>query len=113
MVTRIIALSLCFGASLATSVFAHDEGVNDKARHLGIAVGKTFACHPEVGRSAARADFEEMFDMIYHTDGNEIAFVFAVAIGYGAASDVTEAECAELMPLVDAAKAELGLGGSE
>ncbi len=111
--TRTMILSMCLSALLATSAMSHDDGTTEKARHLGIAIGKTYTCTPEADRPVARADFEEMFDMIYHTDGNEIAFVFAVAIGYGAASDVTEAECTELLEHVTAVKAEMGLGGTK
>ena len=111
--TRSLSLSICLSALLATSAMAHDDGKTEQARHLGMAIGKTYTCMPEADRPVARADFEEMFDMIYHTDGNEIAFVFAVAIGYGAASDVTEAQCTELLEHVTAVKTELGLGETE
>lgn len=108
---RTLTLSIGFGALLATHVMAHDNGITDKARQLGLAVGKTYTCLPEAERPEARADFEEMFDMIHHIDGNEIAFVFAVAIGYGAASEKTETDCTELLEHVNAVKGDMGLGG--
>lgn len=109
---RTFTLSLCASAVLATPSLAHDDGITEKVRHLGIATGKTYACTPESERAVARADAEEMFDMIHHMDGRELAFVFAVAVGYGAASEKTDADCTELLPLVNAAKADMGLGGT-
>lgn len=108
-----LALSIGLSALLATSAMAHDDGLTEKARQLGIAVGKTYSCLPKEERADAQADFEEMFDMIHHVDGHELAFVFAVAIGYGAASEKTEADCTELPKLVNAVKAQMGLGDSK
>lgn len=110
---RSLTLSVGFGALIATSAMAHDDGITQKARQLGLAVGKTYTCVPEAERAVERADFEEMFDMIDHVDGNEIALVFAVAVGFGAASEQTDKTCTELLPLVNAVKAEMGLGRTE
>lgn len=110
---RTIALSLSMSMLLATTALAHDDGLTEKVRHFGIAVGKTYSCYPEEDRAVARADMEEMFDMIHHTDGNEMAFVFAVGVGYGAASEKTDTDCTELLTHVKAAKAEMGLEGTE
>ena len=107
---RTLALSFCFYAVLMTSALAHDDDLVSKVRQLGIAVGKTYICAPAENRDNARADFEEMFDMILDVDGHELAFVFAVGIGYGAASDQTETDCAKLNEHVNAVKAEMGLG---
>lgn len=82
-----------------------------KARQLGVAVGKTYGCVAEDNREAARAEFEDMFDMIYDLDGKELAFAFAVGIGYGAATDKAAVDCDTLLPLVNEAKAEFGLEG--
>jgi hypothetical protein len=110
MMIRILTTSICFGAVLATSAAAHDDDVVSKARQLGIATGKTYVCAPAEARPDARADFEEMFDRILHVDGHEVAFVFAVGIGYGAASDQTGLDCAKLTEHVNTVKAEMGLG---
>ena len=109
---RTLILSLCFGALCATPSLAHDEDTIAKARHLGIAVGKTYSCIAEESRAAARAEFEDMFDMIYELDGKELAFVFAVGIGYGAAMEDEAANCETLLPLVNDVKAEFGLEGA-
>ena len=53
-----------------------------------------------------------MFDMIYELDGKELAFVFAVGIGYGAAMEDEAANCETLLPLVNDVKAEFGLEGA-
>ena len=103
-------LAACFGAVLATSALAHDDDIVSKARQLGIAVGKTYVCAPAENHNNDRADFEEMFDMILDVDGHEVAFVFAVGIGYGAASDQTGLDCAKLTKHVAEVKAEMGLG---
>jgi hypothetical protein len=108
---RTMTFSVGLGALIATQAMAHDDGTTESARQLGLAVGKTYTCLPEAERPEARADFEEMFDIILYADGNEIAFVFAVAIGYGAASEKTEADCTELLEHVNAVKAEMRLGG--
>jgi hypothetical protein len=113
MMMRSLTFSTALGMLLVTSAMAHDDGITNKARQLGLAVGKTYTCLSEKDRPEARADFEEMFDMIYHIDGNEVAFAFAVAIGYGAASDKKETDCAELLTHVNAVKAEMGLGGAK
>lgn len=110
---RTVAVSIFAGTLLATSAFAHDDGITEKVRHLGISIGKTYACHSEEDRAEARADAEEMFDRIYVVDGHELAFVFAVGVGYGAASEKIDANCAELLPLVKAVKADMGLGGAD
>ena len=108
---RTLILSLCFGALCAMPSLAHEDDTEAKARHLGIAVGKTYNCIAEENRAAARAEFEDMFDMIYELDGKELAFIFAVGIGYGAAQDDDAADCETLLPLVNNAKAEFGLEG--
>jgi hypothetical protein len=54
-----------------------------------------------------------MFDTILDIDGHELAFVFAVGIGYGAASDKTGLDCAKLIERVNAVKAAMGLGGAK
>jgi hypothetical protein len=108
---RTLILSICFGALCAAPSFAHDEDTITKARHLGISVGKTYSCIAEENRAAARAEFEDMFDMIYDLDGKELAFVFAVGIGYGAAQEHDAVDCENLLPLVNDAKAEFGLEG--
>src|SRR5210317_1392952 len=113
MMRQTIALSFCASAFLATSGLAHDDGITEKVRHLGIAAGKTYACYPEEDRDEARADIEEMFDMIHHMDGRDLAFVFAVGVGYGAASEKADSDCTELLTHVKAVKAEMGLGGAE
>ncbi len=110
---RTLLLSLGIGGLIASSAVAQDGGVKEKARHLGLAVGKTYTCVPEEDRGDARAEFEEMFDQIYAVDGHEVAFVFAVAIGYGAASEKAENDCSELLAHVNAVKAEMGFGGSD
>jgi hypothetical protein len=110
---RNLTFAIGLSALLATSAIAHDDSVIKKARQLGIAVGKTYTCLPEEDRAAAQSNFEEMFDMIHHVDGHELAFVFAVAIGYGSASDITEPDCTELPNLVHAVSAEMGLGSSK
>jgi len=88
---------------------AHDEEIISKARQLGIAVGKTYVCAPLEKRPAARIDFEDMFDLILAKDGHEVAFVFAVGIGYGAASDQTGLDCAKLTEHVNSVKTRMGL----
>ena len=107
---RILASLFCCAAIDATSAMAYDESLVPKARRLGIAVGKAYVCAPLEHRAHDRADFEEMFDSILEIDGQELAFVFAVGIGYGAASDKAGLDCAKLTKQVDAVKAELGLG---
>jgi hypothetical protein len=92
---------------------AHDDDLVSKARQLGIAVGKTYVCAPADNRPNARADFEDMFDRILHVEGHQVAFVFAVGIGYGAASDQAGLDCAKLTEHVNAVKAEMGLGGAK
>jgi hypothetical protein len=108
---RRLILFLCFGTLCATPSLAHDEKSMEAARHLGIAVGKTYSCVAEEKRAAARAEFEDMFDLIYDLDGKELALVFAVGIGYGAAQKHDMTECEKLLPMVNAAKAEFGLEG--
>ena len=108
---RNLAAFFFFATIVATSAMAHDESLIPKVRQLGIAVGQAYACGPREHRSYTRADFEEMFDTILDVDGQELAFVFAVAIGYGAASDPTGLDCAQLTKHLDAVKAEMGLGG--
>ena len=108
---RNLATSFFVSVVLTTSAMAHDDNLVSKVRHLGIAVGKTYICAPVENRANARADFEEMFDMILDVDGHEIAFVFAVGIGYGAASDQTGLDCAKLTEHVNAVKTEMGLRG--
>ena len=110
---RALFLSVGIGALITTSATAHDDGITQKARQLGLAVGKTYTCVPEAERAVERADFEEMFDMFHHVDGKEVALVFAVAVGFGAAMEQSENTCTELMPLVNAVKAEMGLGGTK
>jgi hypothetical protein len=110
---RTLASSLCFGAVLTTSAMAHDDDLVSKARQLGIATGQTYVCGPAENRANARADFEDMFDRILRVDGHEVAFVFAVGIGYGAASDQAGLDCAKLTEHVNAVKAEMGLGGAK
>ena len=78
---RTLALSFCFYAVLMTSALAHDDDLVSKVRQLGIAVGKTYICAPLENRDNARADFEEMFDMILDVDGHELAFVGLGCIG--------------------------------
>lgn len=107
---RNLAAFCCLGAVLATSAVAHDENLIPKVRQLGIAVGKAYVCTPLGDRDYARADFEEMFDTILKIDGHELAFVFAVGIGYGAATDQTGLDCKQLIERVNAVKAEMGLG---
>ena len=104
-------LAACFCAVLTTSALAHDDDFISKVRQLGIAVGKTYVCAPVENRANARTDFEEMFDMILDVDGHEVAFVFAVGIGYGAASDQTGLDCTKLTEHVNTVKAEMGIGG--
>jgi hypothetical protein len=108
---RNLAAFFCLVAVVATSAMAHDENLIPKVRQLGIAVGKAYVCAPVEDRAYARADFEEMFDTILDIDGHEFAFVFAVGIGYGAASDKTGLDCRQLIEHVNAVKAEMGLGG--
>ena len=97
---------------MTTSAMAHDLDITNKARQLGIAVGKTYSCVPTEERPIALADAEEMFDMIYFADGHEVAFVFAVGIGYGAGSEKNETDCTDLVEHVNAVKVEMGLRGS-
>jgi phosphotransferase system glucose/maltose/N-acetylglucosamine-specific IIC component len=110
---RNLVVFFCFGALLATSATAYDENLVPRVRQLGIAVGKAYVCAPVEDRAYARADFEEMFDTILDIDGHELAFVFAVGIGYGAASDKTGLDCAKLIERVNAVKAAMGLGGAK
>lgn len=110
MIRNLLVL-FCCGVLLATSATAHDENLVPRVRQLGIAVGKAYVCAPVEDRSHARADFEEMFDRILETDGHELAFVFAVGIGYGAASDKTGLDCERLIEQVNAVKSKMGLGG--
>jgi len=106
---RTLTASFCLSAVLATSAMAHDDPLTAKARQLGIAVGKTYVCAPLENRPGARADFERMFDTILVENGHELAFVFAVGIGFGAASDHAELDCATLTKHVNAVKAKMGL----
>jgi len=112
MIRNLLVL-FCCAAVLPTSAIAHDEELVPKVRQLGIAVGKAYVCAPVEDRAYARADFEEMFDTILDVDGHELAFVFAVGIGYGAASDKAGLDCAKLIERVNAVKARMGLGGAQ
>jgi hypothetical protein len=106
-------VTLCAGAFLASAASAHEVNLKTEARELGIAVGQDYTCTAEDGREIARADSEEMFDSILFDIDREHAYIYAVGVGFGAASDAADVDCEGISANLKNVKAKFGLGGTE
>jgi len=105
--------ALCLGVILATPAIADDINLKADARELGIAVGQSYVCTDADKRAMARADSETMYDMILFGTDHEHAYIYAVAVGYGAAGKKEDVDCEKLAARLAGVRSKMGLGGTE
>ncbi|MGF1500386.1 MAG: hypothetical protein ACFBSD_01095 [Paracoccaceae bacterium] len=73
------------------------EQIKTQVRPLGVTVGRVYACledGPE--RELMIGDAHVMYDLMTKSVGSDVAFVFATALGYGAASEAAGLDCPAL-----------------
>lgn len=104
-------ISVFVAGAFATSAAADEVNYDAKVRQLGIAVGKAHSCAEAEARPLLRDDSETIYDLILFELGHELAYIFAVGVGYGAASSLEGVDCAKLTAHVNEVKAKMGLGG--
>ena len=107
------AAALCLGVILATPAIADDINLKEDARELGMAVGQSYVCTDADKRAMARADSEAIYDVILFGTDHEHAYIYAVAVGYGAARNKKDIDCEELATRLAGVRSKMGLGGTE
>lgn len=110
---RMALATLCCGALFATPAVSHDIDLKQKARELGVAIGNHYTCIAKDEKALARADSEAMYDMILFQFGHELAYVYAVAVGYGAGMDKSGFDCEKLTAHLAEVKGKMGLGRAQ
>ena len=107
------AAALGLGVLLAMPAIADDINLKQDARELGVAVGQNYACTPENDRAAARAESEAIYDLILFGIDHEHAYIYAVAVGYGAAANRDDIECETIDARLGVVRSRMQLEGAE
>lgn len=112
--TKAIFSALCASALLTTTAVAQQSGhgidLKNGARELGVMVGSAYACTPDARKPAARDEAETMFDIILLEAGHEVAYQFAVSVGYGAGGGTADVQCDAVIEWVTDVKTDMFMG---
>ena len=103
----------CLGVFLAIPALADDVNLKEDARELGITVGQNYACTPDDNRAMARAESESIYDVILFGIDHEHAYIYAVAVGYGAAMKKDDIDCENLDARLAVVRSRMQLEGAE
>ena len=106
-------LALCLGTASAAQAQGSGHGIDlgQGARELGLMVGAAYVCTPDERKPAARNEAESMFDMILYETGHEVAYLFAVSMGYGAGIEAEDIKCDAVLDYVGGIKQDMFTGG--
>ena len=114
---KAVLWGMCLGALGASGALAQHAGhgidLRHGARELGVMVGAAYVCTPDDRKPAARGESETMFDMILAEAGHEVAYLFAVSVGYGAGTGVEDGNCDAILDYVSGVKTRMFLGGAQ
>lgn len=110
---RSIAAALWLGAVLVMPVTADTVKLKEDARELGISVGQAYVCTPDDKKAMARGDSEAIYDTILFGIDHEHAYIYAVAVGYGAATKKSDIDCKKIAARLSGVRSKMGLGETE
>jgi len=108
-----IAAALYLGAAFAMPATADTVKLKEDARELGISVGQAYVCTPDDQKAMARADSEAIYDTILFGIDHEHAYIYAVAVGYGAATQKSDIDCKQIAARLSGVRSKMGLGEAE
>lgn len=103
----------CMAVASAAPALAHDDDEHkEKARRIGLAVGKAYACSEGAEKAKLKSDSEDLYDTVLFDAGHEVAYIYAVGVGFGAAKQDPAADCAKLQAHVDSLMKQIGVRGA-
>lgn len=110
MMLRTMMATALVGLALAPPVGAQGTDMKKWARDLGIAVGETYVCTEGAEKAETQILSEAIFDTINFEASHEIAYIYAVGVGYGAALERENRDCDALKAHVEKLKAHMNMG---
>ncbi|MEM1313458.1 MAG: hypothetical protein AAGI51_02820 [Pseudomonadota bacterium] len=101
-------LKRMFAAALGASVLAgaaapalaqdaEEAVIVQKIRAMAVGVGNAYACTSEESRDLFREESHHLFDLIVQDAGSDVAFIYAVGLGYGAAAPADVIDCERML----------------
>ena len=105
--TVLAALMLSFCVSMPA--FGHVVDMAQKVRAFGISAGNAYVCVAAEDKATFKAESEFIYAMTLDELGPELAYIYAVSVGFGAAVDGGKLDCKKLATHWTDMKVEFGM----
>ena len=115
--TRIIivgALALWIAAAgVAAARDAEEVAMERRVRHLGLDIGRAYACTDEKGRQRFKEETHLLFDLIVQDVGSDLAFLYATSLGIGSTEPKEKLDCPTLLKRWEEVREDYELKGDK
>lgn len=92
------ALPVLLVAATAGGAVAEDKpGMREKVRALGIGIGNAYVCTEEADRAEFKEEAQYLFDLILQDVGSDMAYIYAVGLGYGSSVSIDKLDCPDML----------------
>jgi hypothetical protein len=90
-----------------------DSAMERRVRHLGLDIGRAYACTEEKGRQLFKEETHLLFDLIVQDVGSDLAFLYATSIGIGSTEPKEKLDCPALLKRWEEIREDYELKGDE
>ena len=115
--TRIIIVGLLglwvAAAGVAMARDAEEVAMERRVRHLGLDIGRAYACTDEKGSQRFKEETHLLFDLMVQDVGSDLAFLYATSIGIGSTEPKEKLDCPTLLKRWEEVREDYELKGDK
>ena len=100
-------------AGVAAARDAEEVAMERRVRHLGLDIGRAYACTDEKGRQSFKEETHLLFDLIVQDVGSDLAYTYATALGVGSKTPKDGLDCPALLKKWEEIREDYELKGKQ